>query len=82
MTTLETLVGTFGFLIYFGRLIYQERFTRVLDRTWTKELGESQLWVGRFNSYGRLNNDGYIDIGGDLHRHPTRGLSACMEFLD
>lgn len=81
MTTLETFVGAFGLLIDLGRLIYQERFSRVADITWTETLGESQLWVGRFNSSG-LNNDGYIDIGGNLHKHPNRGLSACMEFLD
>jgi len=41
---------------------------------------KSHLYIGRFIQSG-LNNDAYLDIGGDNDQHEKRGLGVCRRFF-
>ena len=86
MTTVEVVAGTYTHLIKTGETMFREKFTRVVEQTATKEFADvchgqttSHLFVGRFNLSG-LNNDAYLDVGGDHCKHDLRGLSLCRRF--
>ena len=86
MTNAEVIVGAYTHLVRTGEVLFPEKFTRVVETISTQEFGkkcggsQSHLFIGRFNMSG-LNNDAYIDMGGDLCKHPLRGLSACRRFV-
>lgn len=86
MTNAEIVAGTFSHFVRTGEAMFHERFTRVVEETETKQFqgicgGQptSHLFIGRFNMSG-LNNDAYLDVGGDECRHHLRGLSLCRRF--
>eukprot|EP00483_Globobulimina_turgida_P000995 UN00997 len=83
MTLLEVIACTYTHFVQTGKIMYHEKFTRVKEQTNSKcSTGRTpnHLFIGRFNMSG-LNNDAYLDVGGDEGRFHLRGLSVCKRFI-
>jgi len=80
MSSLEVEVGAYTHFVRTGSRMYQEKFTRVKERVDNEQYGVHHLFMGRFNMSG-LNNDAYLDVGGDGNRFHLRGLSVCKRYV-
>eukprot|EP01084_Bolivina_argentea_P049422 90899_1 len=80
MTLLEVIACTYTHFVQTGKKMYQEKFTRVKEQVNSDEYGVHHLYIGRFNMSG-LNNDAYLDVGGNDCRFHLRGLSVCKRFM-
>eukprot|EP01084_Bolivina_argentea_P017360 32435_1 len=82
MTLLEVIACTYSHFVQTGKKMYQEKFTRVKEQCSSDDYrddnhhGIHHLYIGRFNTSG-LNNDAYLDVGGNDCRFHLRGLSVC-----